>query len=210
IVLLDKEGVFWIIQSKDGIYRYDPSQEKTELIKKLDKDVRDAVLTPYGGIFIVYRNISSPPIFTFQEGDLLYYDIELGSLSEITPPEEIWPSIYTIAVDSAGNLWLDSNGWRTPDGEWHLINTYIDKESLATGIGVDWTTARHLATSSNGFVWLYKLPNIGQHTGQAWYDTKSREGCWFTTDFYSLMIEDADQNLWMILDDKLYKLDLDS
>lgn len=203
----DQEGVFWIIQSKYGIYRYDPIQEKTEHMIKLDEIVRDAVLSSEGGIYIVHNDIPWPPVVTFTEGDLLYYDIKLDSLSVITPPEEVWPSIETIAIDGKGNLWLDSNGWRTPEGEWQLVNTKFDEGSLANRIPMGWSTARHLFMSSNGYIWFSKSQNKGQYYGMAWYDPKTEEGCWFTSEI-STIVEDADQNIWMIAHDKLYKLDL--
>ena len=43
--------------------------------------------------------------------------------------------------------------------------------------------------------------------GTAWYDPETGEGCMFTN-IHGTIIEDDEQVLWMLLDEKLYKVDI--
>jgi hypothetical protein len=64
--------------------------------------------------------------------------------------------------------------------------------------------------SSDGRVW-FRIDRSGDwHTlrsGIAWFNPATREGCWFTNEGTQIQ-EDPQQNLWMVINDTLYKYDL--
>jgi sugar lactone lactonase YvrE len=206
IILLDQEDVFWIFIPKDAIYSYDTKTDKTRRhVSISNTNVQEAVLAPDGNIY--FQELS---FFAEIQRDEIYLFSPLsGEITPIVPPHEHWPG-GPIGVDHLGNLWIGAIGYRTPEGLWQLLHP--DPEGYIENYWKDprWATATFLLESTNGILWFYKWTDAPGNEGLAWYDPRTGEGCWFTTEavFYSFL-EDSHQNLWLLLDGNLYRYALE-
>lgn len=200
-VLLDPKDVFWIIVPENSIYSYDLDKKiivsHAEII---DLDVSAATLAPNGTIYFKREFIQA----AIQEDEIFQFNPKTGKITSIEIPDEPWPSISFMKADQHGRLWLNAVGWREQDGTWHLMhqNTEDYFENIYTGQGYRWGSPEIILESSNGYLW-FKKPTA-PNNGTAWFDPVTGDSCWFTNvDAY--VVEDADQNLWLVADGKLYK-----
>lgn len=132
--------------------------------------------------------------------DMYHFNPEINKLEGLKAINlENGPPFFDIFTDRAGNLWVSDQGWMNQEGKWHEIvrsPVFITTRMEATPI--IWEHPRILLQSSNGVLW-YSATN-----GLVSLDPQKGEWCWFTT-YRSDIVEDAEQNLWMIADGKLYK-----
>jgi len=70
---------------------------------------------------------------------------------------------------------------------------------LWSGLDYRWKSPKVVLESSDDRVWFQSDEN-----GMVWLDPDEEQWCWFTTE-KSNIVEDAEGNLWMIADGKLYK-----
>jgi hypothetical protein len=200
IILLDQEDIFWIFIPKDAIYSYDTKTYETKKHTSItDIGILDVALAPDGSFY--FRR----PLYgdNLQEEEVFRFFPESGEIVPIEPPHESWPD-GPIFVDSKGNLWFGAIGYRTLEDSWHLLHP--DPEGSLKNVyrGSQWASLRLSVETSNGLLWFRKWYDGAGDFGEAWYDPNTGEGCWFSTVVFSLK-EDSHQNLWGILDGKLYK-----
>lgn len=212
----NSEDLIWFLVQHDGIYSYDLNTN--ELRKRLDFKKSSIIQNTYLGnemikygyvgknnliYFTVYdaTRTYSPP--TIQDFPLFVYNSQINEVAPISPPLDPYPIFSNYLVDSAGNLWLDSLGWRDSALRWHKIvqpSIFISQNNEGY-FSTDLAVPKILLESGDGRIWFHHA------NGMISLDPKKGEWCWFTT-YQSNIVEDSEQNLWMIADGKLYKLSL--
>jgi hypothetical protein len=202
-VLLDN-NIFWVIVHSDGIYSYQINDQKFQKHANLPNfEVIDADLALDGSIYFANRT-------KMENG---YFDIKIH---KFTPSTNFLEEIQTfeirstqnrlfsnILIDHQNRLWLSDLGWMETNGNWYsLIRSpiFLTNYILVQGSS-RWATPNILLESSDGRYWFRS------ENGMAWLDLEQEKWCWFTT-YQSNIVEDSEHNLWMIADNKLYKLPL--
>jgi hypothetical protein len=107
-------------------------------------------------------------------------------------------------MDHSGRLWLDDHAWMNSDGVWYDVvrsPVFITDKSDA-GPNYVWDFPKVVFESSDGRLWFRSM------NGMVSLNPEKGEWCWFTTE-QSNIVEDSDHNLWMVADNKLYKLELE-
>ncbi|MEW6085939.1 MAG: hypothetical protein AB1607_15210 [Chloroflexota bacterium] len=202
-VLLDADGEFWLFAHTDAIYNYNPdTQAVKRYVEITDFRIKQVVLAPNGTIYF-RRYDDYNTAFSLQEGQLFQFLPETKKIESLDIPSKRWPSFGNILVDRQGRLWLDTVGWREPDGTWNMIypNPWLYFWKMEWEEDYRWATPHVILENSDGRIW-YEAEK-----GMAWLDPTTMQGCWFTT-HQSSLVEDSDRNLWMIADGRLYKLPL--
>ena len=197
-ILLGPDGVFWFLVHKDAIYSYNPTTHAVRRHAEIpDQEVRYATIAPDGKI---YYNIVTPPS---QKG-LFYFNPETGEVKGIDLTYSVYDSyLPRVFVDHSGRLWLGGLGWREPDERtWYrLLPSPIFIVNGSEDPSTYWQNPSLLIESSDGRFWF------SSDNGMAWLDLQKEEWCWFTT-YQSNIVEDQQNNLWMMADGKLYKYQL--
>jgi hypothetical protein len=206
IVLQDSYGAFWILAQKDAIYKFDPITYQSErYIDMPTVVVMQAVISPNDEIYYLLGGTDSFYIRSINDWEIFRLDTKNKKTERIGVGLEPWPDSFThMLVDHKGELWLDGLGFRKPDGKWYQIQrspVFITNTSLDS-IDYRWKKPVILLESSDGRLW-FDSPN-----GTTWLDLRKGKWCWFTT-YRSEIVEDSDHNLWMVADNKLYKLSLE-
>jgi hypothetical protein len=204
-VLLDEGGIFWILVPKDGIYKYDFFSKEIKKIFNLPGTFRDAEISSDGVIYLLINN------FYYQDGKefhnylLKQYNTNTQEQTEIALfyNLEPYPTPNNLLIDYQGRVWLDNVAY-FEEGKLFQIersNLFISpvREFYAD---YRYKNADVVLGSSDGKVWF-----LHRNNGMISLDTNTGEWCWLTT-YKSKMVEDANHNLWMIADNKLYKLPL--
>lgn len=202
-VLLDSDGVFWLLAHKDAIYSYNPSTQEIERNVDLSEFlVQQAVLAPNETIYF-QRYDEKNTGFALHKQKLFQFIPQRKNIQPVEIPDGRWPGFGNILVDSSNRLWLDTVGWREPDGTWHMIypKPWLYFWKMEWQEDYRWATPHVILESSNGYIW-YRTEK-----GMAWLDPNSMQGCWFTTEDTNI-VEDQQHNLWMVADNKLYKYPL--
>lgn len=213
-IIIDEQGAFWIVVNFYGIYHYDPIQQTYLRIVELPEfPVNEAVLSTDGSDIYFSRPTdhvdTTRELFTLSEGMLQKLDIESGEIEIVNVPNQKWPVFSGMLFDSVGRLWLGSIGYLEPNGSWSLLHP--DPELFFSHAGEYlWSPPRLMMESSDGRLWFQKnLDTGGENEGTAWYDPATREGCMFTN-YPANIVEDANQQLWMVVDGNLYHYSLNS
>ena len=207
-VILDPQDVFWFLLANDGIYRYEPTiQKTTKQVNLQDIDAALATLSIDGSIYfedLTYKKlILADPMFSIDEGMLHQFIPGTGELIQLDIPDEPWPQ-GKMYVTRTGQLWVGANGYRDiANGSWHLLHpdpdTYFDMGFWAYSPSI-------MLESSNGLLWFNKYTDYDN--GTAWYNPGTGEGCMFTN-IRTNIVEDSQQQLWMFADGKLYRYSLE-
>lgn len=207
-VLIDQDGIFWIFANKDAIFSYDPlSQEMKRHLEIPDFLVSDVALAPNQKIYITRE--WEFPVFSIQDKEIWEFDPQKGVLKSLGVPSEPWPAYNNILVDRSGRLVLGAVGWLNENGTWQRIypNPLVYFWNMNWKGDYRWYTPELILESSDGQLWFRKKLDDGVPLGMAWLNPKTMNGCWFTT-VDTNIVEDQDQNLWMVVDGKLYKYSL--
>lgn len=200
-VLLDKHDVFWVFAHQDAIYSYSIQEKKIQVRAEIP-DLFVAYPVIYSDDYIYFQDRYDQGSTT-QEQKLYTFSIESGKVVWSYTTLEPWPTYTKLFVDRTGRMWFGSSGWREPDGEWFILQR---PQIFTTNATYDihqlrWAWPYIVAESSDGRLWFRS------YNGMAWLDFEKQKWCWFTT-YQSNIVEDSDHNLWMIADNKLYKLSL--
>lgn len=198
-ILLDSKGVFWIFAHKDAIYSYDSATQNVRRHAEIpDFEIEQVGLAPDGSMFLFI----DPEEMTLdlQNDELFYFLPETGELGPLEIPSERWPARQRIVVDHSGRLWLDTVGWRDPDGSWHRMYPNLSLYFWKMEVEADyrWATPNVILESSNGYLW-YRAEK-----GMAWFDPQTETGCWFTTRNTNV-VEDKEHILWIVANQNLFK-----
>jgi len=215
IHVLDNNGTLWILNNKDGIYSFDPSTSQLEKRVDIPDLVVQQLLDIYGRT-VAFAPDGSLYFLNFQDSgntELIRYDPVSNKLERNVEAEiEYWlgllyyldTPVHSLYVDHLGNVWLEDQGWITPDGAWYKVvrsPIFIAEEVPDIPLKYVWVHPSILLESSDNRLWFSSA------NGMAWLDPQKGEWCWFTT-YQSNIVEDQQHNLWMIADNKLYKYSL--
>lgn len=206
-IVLDNHDVFWFFTRNDGLYRYDPSSQATEKrADLLNSNVTQTALSTDGSIYFeIYSEkiYSEESFFRLSDGMLLQFFPKTNEIVPLDIPDGRWPIFTGMLVDLGDRLWLGAIGYQEPNGEWKLIHP--DPQEYFEHAGdIYWAPPALMLESSNGILWYRKFLDDTRANGTAWYDPQTGEGCMFTNMAVNI-IEDSEQQLWLVADGKLYK-----
>lgn len=209
-VLLDDNDTFWIIVEKNGIFHYSPMKHSIERVAELldDFELSQAVLSQDGSIYLRRFEWAEKNRFRLPKDLLFKLSPATAKLETVTMPNQEWPVFSGMLVDRVGRLWLGSIGYRDVDLTWHLIHPapqeFFDLVDSG-GYSYLWAPPELILESSNGVLWFRRyLDTSGWAEGTAWYNPKTGEGCLFTNQAANV-VEDKEEQLWLLVDGKLYK-----
>ena len=216
-VLMDDQGIVWIMPADGGLYRYDPATQITEKAFNFPyDDFGNLVFAPDGSLYFwTYDNERSDVTkfgrMTGQGAALIQYFPDTGVIIPVDLPDEDWPYFSGMLFDHMGRLWLGANGYRDLDGMWRLLNPYPEvtfKVYDEGSVNELWGSPQLIFESSDGVLWFQKYTDSGPWAeGTAWYNPATGEGCLFTNRPANI-IEDDQRQLWMVVDGVLYKYTL--
>jgi ligand-binding sensor domain-containing protein len=200
-LLLDNDGKFWIFASKDGVYSFDTLTHKIEKnisIPNLETSSSlygsMATLAPDGSIF--FLNMTGE-----RQANLMHYLPKTDQLENVPNFDYYLGDIsYNLFFDHSGRLWVGDLGWMEPDGTWYrtVRSPVFITNKAESAEKYTWSSPSIVLESSDNNLWFQS------DNGMTWLDPQKEKWCWFTTE-RSNIVEDQQQNLWMIADGKLYK-----
>ncbi|MBN2115480.1 MAG: hypothetical protein JW730_02855 [Anaerolineales bacterium] len=207
---------FWIFERYGPIYDVDPRNlQITKYIDPRTSDLAQSMDLPEHLVSsdnaLVFMNDESfyflddtPKYYTSQDVTLFHFIPEKNTLEAIPSINRLegGPPYTDLFADRSGNLWVSDFGWMDKTGEWYqLIRSPVFISTKVEATPILWEHPQIVLESSNGLLWFRST------NGMVSLDPQKGEWCWFTT-YQSNIVEDSDQNLWMIADNKLYKYPL--
>ncbi len=205
-IVLDKEDIFWIFGPDDSIYRYDPEAQTTERYAGLPRTDMVSLSTALASDGSIYFRDS---FFSEAEELLFQFFPETREFVALEVPREPWDFSGGLLVDHRDRLWLGAMGYMERDGSLHLLHRNALKAWENRSEFLYWSLPTLLFESSNGLLWYaeyHDMSLLGE--GTAWYDPETGEGCLFTN-LASNIVEDAEKQLWMVANGKLYRYSLE-
>jgi hypothetical protein len=205
-VLQTRDATLWILATNDAVYSVDTDtqtfQERGDLA---GVEPLYATSSPDNYLYFVtrLRNPSLPGYASLEQEILYRFNPETNELLQVEMPRE-WPIYYGLLFDSEGRLWLGSVGYRSEEGGWNLV--YPNPERfLYSPMLHSRTHPTLLFASSDGRLWFTNFWDGGiWHNGTAWYNPNTGQGCMFTNS-PATIVEDAEQQLWLVASGNLYK-----
>ena len=210
---LEESGVLWIAGGQ-YLYSFNPSTRKAQAYKILkDEDpsyLTHATISPSG---LMYLSIDG-------KNEVIRFSTEIGRVLDtikIEMPIDQVNSKYSSSEENLeyfrvrssfmgqnGRLWIHNYGWMESDGTWHMLLSRFPGffVNLSDEMGYGWAIPEIVLEDSAGHLWFRS-----NSVGLVQFTPEKGEWCWFTT-YQSNIVEDADHNLWMIADGKLYKYPL--
>lgn len=199
---VDGDGVFWMNEynysdNNFSLVSYNPFTNKAE-IHLTDLKIYDQLALSVNDDVFVYAS---------QNNSVIVYNPKTKQYKNlIIPQKSNMEGPVTLFFDKENRLWVDNAGYfdlskNIDNPQWYQIVrpsmflVYIDAAGLWT-----WSTPKYTFESPNGLLWYY----TGNGTG--WVDPSEGKWCIFTS-FNSSIQEDSLGNLWMFVDNKLYRLD---
>lgn len=203
----DENDIFWIFSSNDAVYNFDPATQQLNRLASLEEyeTLTDLAYDQNNEVFFSAYVPGGQTVLRAT----LQYNLSTNELADISPSK--MPTSYVSLVDLEGNLWLgNSYGYRTPKGNWTRIHPEPIKFWWHMDFLDDWryyVPPRPVQQTSDGRIWF--VINRSQEwktlrSGIAWFDPNTKEGCWFTSEGAQI-VEDSQQNLWVIIENTLYK-----
>ena len=206
LVLFDSNNnLFWFFVPYGDIYSYDPV---TDTLKKHisigEKHISGAVIRSDGKIYIY---ASRYEYTSDGAGDALFlYSPADETLEQVRYYLERNYQAINLYIDEDKRLWMGSNGWMEPDGTWYQI---VKSPLFIRAVG---------QPDSGDHIFHYFPPNVEFETsdGLLWFtgtggmrggtyslNFENEDWCWVSTSSNTIM--DNGGNLWMVVDDKVYK-----
>lgn len=209
-VLIDKDGLFWIFAQYDAVYQYNPDTHEIQKVAEIkDYPINKIAITPDGTkIFFTKYNPMSMN-FGLTSNELFQFSTSNKEIKQLAVPLIPWPSVGGFLADSSGRLWHGAWGYRDRFGVWKLQSPRSAAYSWSLALDTAWVwyaPPEVFMESSDGRIWfiIRSSDGSGYKRGIAWYDPNIDKGCWFTSEGDTIL-EDAEHNLWIVADNKLYK-----
>lgn len=202
-VLVDNQGIFWVLVPKDAIYSYNPTTQEIERQTEIDEIVDSPTLAKDGSIYYLHLDYVERYVDLITTSDVKIYRFTPTNrrVESISIRLEPWPPFSNILVDHAGRVWAGGLAWREPDNGWWY---QLERSPLFitnvqwSGMEYRWQTPEILMESSDQRLW-FRSDN-----GLTWLDLSKKTWCWITTS-QSNIIEDPQHNLWIIAYGGLYR-----
>lgn len=195
------KGTFWIATVDNLLFNIDPINIQSISQFELPPDLgilTDLKMGTENALYLlsVFETHPNNKVTIFKSDTIEFQQVHYSNYINL----DYFSSLF---VDKSGNLWLGDQAWKTPEDIWYQIirSPVFVSNRLPEWSGYRWDAPKITFESSNGFLWFQSV------NGMTWLDPSKGEWCWFTT-YQSNIVEDSDRNLWMIADNKLYKLPL--
>lgn len=202
-IIEDQNGLLWMIledENGSALYSIDPTSLISErhFYSPDGEIIRSLAITNDGTIWIggsqLYKYATTTKDLINKSGSL--------SWDKIMPSGE-YSNIDYLFVDNDGNLWLDDQGWLDFSDPvrpvWHKIVRsplfIYDYNSPESQYG--WLRPNFVFQDSNDIYWFTSSAGIVS------VNSENGEWCKFTTG-KSPVVEDSDNNLWIVVYGKLY------
>jgi len=203
VLMNEKTGVFWFLVPYGYIYSYDPvSNSLTRHISLADMHPASATIASDGNLFIYLHKYGSSESEVLDA--LFLYDPQTEIMKYVTIGLEVDNYSKNLFIDHAGRLWADSFGWREPDGKWY--QTIRPPEFVLAAVDGGGDRNYHWAPPDIKF----EMPNdilwFSGPGGTYSLDFNRGDWCWVSTS--SQLQKDSDGNLWLMVENKIYKLGL--
>jgi hypothetical protein len=209
MVKIGRKSDIWVYQLGEGLLQYNTiTHEQIQYQELAEYDIDRFAISPDN---IIYFSISEDWYdWDLDPNEIFKFDINSREISPLSIPEQAWPDYGQLFVMQNGNLWIGIHGFYSADGNWYLENpdpdSYIDVGR--TSYSYNWALPSIMMESSNGYIWFEN--NASETVGDdgiAWYDPASGDGCWITNN-RGIIVEDQYKHLWMIMQDKLFSMEL--
>lgn len=208
-IIVDENSVFWMISAGGVIHKYNPSENKPLVIAKWPNmnfpNGLIAAISPDG---VIYFQDVHKRYFGESNEILFRFDTKSKILRQIPEPAQRWPDFGTMLIDESGKLWLGAVGYMQLASEQFTL-THPNPTGYFKHKGdISMALPGLFFQSSDGVLWFTEdndMGGIGE--GTAWYDPQRKTGCWFTTE-RAYIVEDAQHQLWLMVNNRLYRRDL--
>jgi len=210
---VDSQGIFWFLVIDKGeyqIYSFDPH---TETAKRhlSNYTVYPPFEISHNTLFIVAANSENNP---GAEYFLIRYATDTEKSITYEVPSQLFGyggqygerlSLKTLYIDSHQRVWFGARGWidlsSSDNYEWHFVvpnPVFID---ILPGAGTwVWDEPEITYETTDGRLWYKALRGTG------WVDPELGKWCIFTS-YGSNALPDSQGNLWILVDDWLYRLE---
>lgn len=201
-ILLDKNDTFWMIVNGDGIYSFSSKSQEINKHANIEKEnITYSAISNEGLIYYLNYPYSSREV---SDLELYQFSTVTQEIKRISIQLESSQMGSGLLFDQENRLWYSALGWMDTTKNWHqlfpspeFLTNYIE-----SGMQSRWRLPEILLQSSNEWYW-FRSDN-----GMVYLDLENEKWCWFTTE-QAVIKEDPQKNLWMVVDNHLYKYDLD-
>ncbi|MEW5872895.1 MAG: hypothetical protein AB1894_26790 [Chloroflexota bacterium] len=198
--LIDQRGMFWLIINYNQLYGFNPTTKEAQLYTDTTSPLLSSkmALAPDGTIYILSMGLG--------DSRLLHYDPSTNSAMEEpilleSPGESAFDSLF---MDRSGRLWFHDFGWMNQEHQWYRIirSPLFISDRTEYRFQYLWENPDIVFESSNDLLWFLSS------MGTTWLNPEDGEWCRVTT-YPSRVVEDQENNLWILAYNKLYKLQLE-
>jgi hypothetical protein len=153
-VLIDAQGMIWILVPKDAIYSYNPAAHEVKRQAEMAEIAGSPTLALDGSIYYVDNLFVEHGVRMITGEDIQIYHFmpTTGKIERVSTRFEPWPPFRHILVDHSGRLWADGLAWREPDqdGWYQLERSSIFITNVQwSGMEYRWETPEILMQSSD-------------------------------------------------------------
>ena len=185
---------------QNGFYEYSIKEKQLNLIQKNFDDSQIIISEDY--FFIMNRFIN-----VYSESDIIAINRKNKQVFSFDSPNNVYGFNF-FYENSSKSLWNFPFGYFDENFQWHQIFT-SPSDYLNDIMNYRLFSAAPIYHSSNGIVWLKRYTEGVTIDGFGWFDPISHEGCRLL-DKHAIITEDSNHVLWVIVDDLVYSLDLES
>ena len=203
-IKIDSNGLFWFIfrnaddttASNESLYEFNPLTldikhylSGMSMVNDLEIDLKDNLYILQGtGTLVYYQRATNETLQTN-----LPRDSQLG----------IGGNLY---IDHQNRLWVSDRLWFELSKDFFarpyiMIRSPIFIDYIGNLSHYEWIRPSVILETIDGRLWYTSA------RGNAWFKPDTGEWCLFTT-HGSRIVEDSDHNLWMLIENTLYKLNL--
>jgi hypothetical protein len=158
-ILLDKNGLFWIIIQNRSIYSYDPLSEKMEHRIDISFQVEDVKIASDNSIYLL--EIDNWSQYTGYPRIIHQYYPETNTMKSFTTENylETSPTFHSIFIDSLNNLWFGSIGYRDTNDNWYQLyrSPFFVSASRDAYESHKYRSGEIVFESSDGQLWILKV-----------------------------------------------------
>lgn len=198
---IGSDGLFWLIFESDT--------DSSRLLYSFDPVTLVAKRYISGRWYKSFEVDANGDIYIETENTLIYYQPASSKEEQVNLPlDDSIGDPRGLYLDHDDRLWLSDRLWLELSNGFSpfpyiIIRSPIFINYLDFRQEYLWVRPSVLLESIDGRLWY--VSNSGQ--GNAWFQPETGEWCLFTT-YEGNIVEDSDHDLWMMIEDTLYRLRL--